>query len=146
MTAKLSASVLVLGLVVLAAGAAPIVDGDLARLQGQWEAKVGQKKATKVRLEIKGHTVNATFLTPHGIKIKAEGEVNIDESTSPKALDWVKFTTLDGEEVPEVRAIYRIEGDRLVIRSGGFNDQRPKEFNPGEGVWAAVLVFERPIQ
>ncbi len=133
-------------LLVVASGAAPVLQGDLARLQGQWETKVGQKKATVVRIEIKGTTVAATISTPHGIKIKADGEVKLNETAVPKALDWVKFTTLDGEEVPEVRAIYRLDGDRLVIRSGGFNDQRPKEFNPGEGVWASVLVFERPAQ
>jgi len=130
----------------LASGAAPVVEGDLARLQGRWETKVGQKRATVVRIEIKGRTVTATISTPQGIKIKADGEVKIDETSSPKALDWVKFTTLDGEEVPEVRAIYRLDGDRWVIRSGGFNDQRPKEFNAGDGVWAAVLTFERPVR
>src|SRR4051794_10008188 len=123
-------------LVVLASGAAPSVDGDLARLQGQWQTKVGLKKGTTVRIEIKGTAVAATISTRQGVKIQADGEVKVNESASPKALDWVKFTTLDGGEVPEVRAIYRIENDRLVIRSGGFNDQRPTEFNPGEGVWA----------
>jgi uncharacterized protein (TIGR03067 family) len=142
MKATLSLSLL---LVVTAIGASPaVVEGDLARLQGQWETRVGLRKGTTVRIEIKGRAVAATISTPQGVKIQADGEVKIDETASPKAIDWVKFTTLDGEEVPEVRAIYRIEGDRLVIRSGGFNDQRPTEFNPGEGVWANVLVFVRP--
>jgi uncharacterized protein (TIGR03067 family) len=105
---------------------------------------VGLRKATVVRIEIKGRAVAATISTPQGKKIQAEGEVKLDESANPKALDWVKFTTLDGEEVPEVHAIYRLEGERLLIRSGGFNDDRPTEFQPGEGVWAKVLVFERP--
>jgi uncharacterized protein (TIGR03067 family) len=125
-------------------GAAPAPDSDLAKLQGRWETKVGLRKATVVRIEFKGSTVAATILTPQGRKIQADGEVKIDESTQPKALDWVKFTTLDGEEVPEMHAIYRIEQGRLYIRSGGFNDQRPTEFHPGEGVWAKVLVFQRP--
>jgi uncharacterized protein (TIGR03067 family) len=141
MNAKTSLSLL---LVVMASGAAPAVQGDLARLQGQWETKVGLKKGTTVRIEIKGQSVAATISTPQGVKIRADGELKIDETVSPKALDWVKFTTLDGEDVPEVHAIYRLEGERLFIRSGGFNDQRPTEFNPGEGVWASVLVFERP--
>jgi uncharacterized protein (TIGR03067 family) len=141
MNAKIALSLL---LAVMASGAAPAVQGDLARLQGPWETKVGLKKGTTVRIEIKGKLVAATISTPQGIKIQADGEVKIDETVTPKALDWVKFTTLDGEEVPEVHAIYRIEGDRLFIRSGGFNDQRPTEFNPGDGVWANVLVFERP--
>lgn len=142
MTARITLGLL---LVALTSGAAPsTLNGDLAKLQGRWETKVGLRKATVVRLEFKGKTVAATISTPQGRKIQADGEVKIDESVQPKALDWVKFTTLDGEEVPEMHAIYRLEGKRLLIRSGGFNDERPTEFNPGEGVWAKVLVFERP--
>lgn len=141
MTVRISLGLL---LVALVSGATPSVDGDLARLQGRWETKVGLRKATLVRLEIKGKAVAATISTPQGRKIQADGEVKINESVQPKALDWVKFTTLDGEEVPEMHAIYRLEGQRLFIRSGGFNDDRPTEFDPGEGVWAKVLVFERP--
>ncbi len=37
----------------------------------------------------------------------------------------------DGEEVPEMRAIYRLEEGRLYIRSGGFNDDRPTGFDAG---------------
>ena len=136
--------ILILGLAALASGAAPAVNGDLAKLQGRWETRVGLRKATIVRIEIKGNSVAATISTPQGRKIQADGQVKLDESVEPKALDWVKFTTLDGEEVPEVKAIYRLEGDRFYLRSGGFNDERPTEFNPGEGVWAKVLVFQRP--
>jgi uncharacterized protein (TIGR03067 family) len=136
--------ILILGLAALAAGAAPAVDGDLAKLQGRWETRVGLRKATIVHIEIKGNAVVATISTPQGRKIQADGQVKLNESVEPKALDWVKFTTLDGEEVPEVKAIYRLEGDRFYLRSGGFNDERPTEFNPGEGVWAKVLVFQRP--
>jgi uncharacterized protein (TIGR03067 family) len=131
-------------LAVLALGAAPASNGDLTKLQGRWETKVGLRKATVVSIEIKGKAVVATILTPQGRKIQADGELKIDETTTPKALDWVKFTTIDGEVVPEMRAIYRLEEGRLYIRSGGFNDDRPTEFNPGEGVWANVLVFQRP--
>src|SRR3954464_8159124 len=106
-------------------GASPAVDGDLARLQGRWQTKIGLRKATVVLIEIKGRSVAATISTPQGRKIQADGELKIDETTSPKALDWVKFTTIDGEEVPEMHAIYRLEDNRLFIRSGGFSDQRP---------------------
>src|SRR5262249_2100170 len=121
-------------------------EGDLAKLQGRWETKVGLRKGTVVRIEIKGNTVAATISTPQGVKIQADGELKIDESAKPKAADWVKFTTGDGEEIPELRSIYRLENEQLYIRSGGFNDQRPTEFDPGEGVWANVLVFRRPTQ
>jgi uncharacterized protein (TIGR03067 family) len=142
MNAKVSLSLL---LVAMAAGAVPETNhGDLTKLQGRWETKVGLRKATVVSIEIKGKAVAATISTPQGRKIHADGELKIDETVTPKALDWVKFTTIDGEEVPEMHAIYRLEEGRLYIRSGGFNDDRPTEFNPGEGVWANVLVFQRP--
>jgi len=130
--------------VTLFSGASPAVDGDLARLQGRWQTKIGLRKATVVLIEIKGRAVAATISTPQGRKIQADGELKIDETSSPKALDWVKFTTIDGEEVPEMHAIYRLEDGRLFIRSGGFNDQRPTGFKAGEGVWAKVLEFQRP--
>lgn len=132
-------------LAVLSFGAAPESTNDLSKLQGRWETKVGLRKATLVSLEIKGNAVAATIATPQGRKIQADGELKLDETTSPKALDWVKFTTIDGEEVPEMRAIYRLEEGRLYIRSGGFNDDRPTGFDAGEGVWANVLVFQRPV-
>src|SRR4051794_2692516 len=141
MSARISLSLL---LVVLVSGASPSADGDLARLQGRWQTKIGLRKATVVMIEIKGNAVAATISTPQGRKIQADGELKIDETASPKALDWVKFTTIDGEEVPEMHAIYRLEDGRLFIRSGGFNDQRPTGFKAGEGVWAKVLEFQRP--
>src|SRR4051794_21484488 len=129
MNPKVSLSLL---LVVIASGAAPeSKQGDLTKLQGRWETKVGLRKATIVAIEIKGKAVAATISTPQGRKIQADGELKIDETVTPKALDWVKFTTIDGEEVPEMRAIYRLEEGRLYIRSGGFNDDRPSEFNAG---------------
>jgi len=135
---------MVVAVAALAAGAAPESNGDLSKLQGRWETKVGLRKATIVALEIKGNAVAATISTPQGRKIQADGELRLDETTSPKALDWVKFTTIDGDEVPEMRAIYRLEEGRLYVRSGGFNDDRPTKFDAGEGVWANVLIFQRP--
>lgn len=68
-----------------------------------------------------------------------------DEATSPRSLDWVRFSTLDGAEVPRLLSIHRIEGDRLIVRSGGSNDSRPRAFEGGgEGCWTEGLVFCRP--
>lgn len=130
-------------LVVLATAAtATRADDDLAKLQGTWRAKVG-RKVNVVALEIKDRSVSATIRTAQGIEFRAEGELRLDEAASPKVLDWVKFVTADGQPLPELLGIYRIDGDRLIIRSGGFNDRRPGEFTPGEGIWAGVLSFER---
>ena len=127
-------------------GAAP-EQGDLPRLQGRWEASVGRRKEFVVSLEVKGREVSATITPKFGPKLKANGELQLDESASPRSLDWVKFSTPDGIEVPKLLSIYRLEGDRLIVRSGGFNDARPKAFEKGgAGCWSDVLVFTRPVE
>lgn len=132
-------------LAVPAFGAAP-EGSDLTRLQGRWEASVGRRKEISVALEIKGNDVSATIVPKLGPKVRASGELQLDEAASPRSLDWIKFSTLDGQEVPRVLSIYRLEGDRLIIRSGGFNDDRPARFEKGgEGPWTDVLVFSRPV-
>ena len=129
-----------------AMGAAP-EGSDLGKLQGRWEASVGKRHDFSVTLEVKGTEVSATITPKIGPKVRANGELQLDESASPRSLDWVKFSTPDGIEVPKLRSIYRLEGDRLIVRSGGFNDARPKAFeSAGEGVWTDVLVFNRPQQ
>ena len=129
---------------VLAMGAAP-EGSDLSKLQGQWEASVGKRREFSVVLEVKGNDVSATITPKIGPKVKATGELQLDEGASPRSLDWVKFSTPDGIEVPKLLSIYRLEGDRLILRSGGFNDARPKVFERGgEGLWSEVMVFTRP--
>ncbi|WP_435010894.1 TIGR03067 domain-containing protein [Tundrisphaera lichenicola] len=136
---------LVAAVAVLGSGAAPDEVGDLNRLQGQWEASVGRRKEFVVSLEVKGSEVSATITPKIGPKVKANGQLELDESASPRSLDWVKFSTADGTEVPTLHAIYRLDGEKLIIRSGGFNDDRPKVFEKGgEGCWTDVLVFNRP--
>jgi uncharacterized protein (TIGR03067 family) len=141
------AALAVLVVAALAMGADPEKEkGDLSKIQGQWEASVGKKRDFKVSLEVKGNEVSATITPKRGPKLKANGELQLDESASPRSLDWVKFSTPDGIEVPKLQSIYRLEGDRLIVRSGGFNDTRPKTFEAGgEGVWTDVLVFTRPL-
>jgi hypothetical protein len=68
---------------------------------------------------------------------------SVDESASPRALDWVDLNTSDGIEVPDHEAIHGLEGDRFTLRSGGFNDARPRDFEAGDGIWANVFVFQR---
>ena len=139
-------SSLVIAVVIVSAmGAGPEEKGDLDKIQGSWEASVGKKREFSVALEVKGHEVSATISPKRGPKLKANGELQLDETATPHSLDWVKFSTPDGIEVPRLQSIYRLEGDRLIVRSGGFNDERPKAFEKGgEGAWTDVLVFTRP--
>jgi uncharacterized protein (TIGR03067 family) len=126
-----------------AMGASP-EGSDLNKLQGRWEASVGKRREFSVTIEVKGNEVTATITPRRGPKVKANGELQLDEKSSPRSLDWVKFSTPDGIEVPRLLSIYRLEGDRLIVRSGGFNDVRPKAFEAGgEGIWTEVMVFTK---
>jgi uncharacterized protein (TIGR03067 family) len=142
----LSALLLLISSAGASPAASPSVTDDVARLQGRWQTRVGAKKEVRVALEIRGSQVDATITTKLGLKVKASGAIRVNESTSPRSLDWVGFKTPDGQDVPDLLAIYRLEGDRFTLRSGGFNDERPTDFEPGEGMWADVLVFERPAE
>jgi uncharacterized protein (TIGR03067 family) len=122
----------------------PMIQGDLARLQGTWTTQAGPKHAFPVAVEIRGCSVTVTVTPPVGPKIEAVGEIQVDESASPKRLDWVRFTTIDGEQpFPEIAAIYELDGDVLRICNGGPNNPRPSDFTPGDGVLADVLTFRR---
>ena len=120
--------------------------GDLDKLQGRWECRGGPKRDVSVSLEFKGETATLTLGTAAGLKIKAKGRLVLDESTSPKTLDWVGFKGLDGQEVPEILGIYDLDGESLKLCNGGFSGGRPAEFKPGEGPLAEVVVMGRPAE
>ncbi len=134
---------LLLGVSVHAADQGASKDGDLGRLQGRWEANAGARHDIKVLIEIKGRGVSAAIKTPQGLDIQVRGEVKLDESTSPRSLDWKKLTGPDQQPLPEIAAVYKIDGDTFTVCNGGFLGARPKAFKPGEGVLADVVVFHR---
>jgi len=118
-------------------------DTDLARLQGRWTARAGARREVRVFLTIQGRRVDATIKTPQGISFEVQGEVRLDETTSPRSLDWVNFTGADQQEFPQIPAIYKLDRDTFTLCNGGMNGTRPKEFKPGDGALADVVVFER---
>ena len=118
--------------------------GDLAKLQGTWQAQAGPGRVCPVTLEVSGCSVKVTVTPPIGPKIEASGELKLDESASPKALDWLRFTGEDGQDFPEVFAIYElVDADTLRVGNAGPSNPRPTEFVPGDGVLADVLTFRR---
>ncbi|APW60760.1 TIGR03067 domain-containing protein [Paludisphaera borealis] len=126
------------------AGETQSTAGDLAKLQGKWEGRAGDAKAIRVTLDVTGTNVNVLVHTPQGLKIRAKGSLKLDESTTPRSLDWVKFSCSDQQELPEIAGIYKVENDAFTICNGGFNGARPSDFKPGDGPLADVLVFRRP--
>ena len=117
--------------------------GDLARLQGRWVTRAGARRNIAVVLTVDGNKATCEIRTPQGLKFQADGELRVNESARPRALDWVGFTGLDSQDLPDIPAIYAIDGDTFKVCNGGLNSPRPSEFKPGESVLADVLVFER---
>jgi uncharacterized protein (TIGR03067 family) len=118
-------------------------DSDLGRLQGRWTACAGAHGEIRVILHVHGRRVDATFTTPKGLRLKVQGELELDETTSPRSIDWVKFTGADQQEFPPIPAIYKLERDVFTLCNGGMNGSRPKEFKAGDGVLEEVVVFHR---
>ncbi len=129
--------------VVAAPAADNALSGDLARLQGRWSAQAGPQRNIAVELEIEGRQARVRITTPKGLKFHVRGAIKIDESAVPRALDWVDFNGLDDQELPDILAIYRLEGDTFQVCNGGPNNDRPTEFKPGDGILADLLVFAR---
>ncbi|MDG3002939.1 hypothetical protein [Paludisphaera mucosa] len=118
--------------------------GDIGRLQGKWEACVGPARDIRVTLDVSGKRVGVVIQTAQGLKIQAKGEIRIDESTSPRNVDWVGFAAGDFQSFPDVQGVYKIENDAFVMCNGGFNGARPADFTPGDGPLADVVTFRRP--
>jgi uncharacterized protein (TIGR03067 family) len=144
MRASLSTFVVLLGASAGVAGEAATSAGDLGRLQGKWTAMAGTRREIRVVMEINGREVKVAISTPQGLNIKAQGELKLDESTTPRSLDWVKFSGPDQQPFPAIAAVYKLEGETFTVCNGGFLGARPKDFKPGEGALADVVVFRRP--
>jgi uncharacterized protein (TIGR03067 family) len=126
------------------AGAAEnAVAGDLARLQGRWVTRAGARRNIVVTLNVEGCKALVDITTPQGLKFRASGELRLDEKAAPRALDWVGFSGLDSQDLPEIPAIYEIKGDTFKVCNGGPNCPRPSEFKAGESILADIHVFER---
>ena len=116
---------------------------DQGRLQGSWTARAGARKEIRVVLTVRGREVDVAISTPQGIRAKAQGVVKFDETTSPRQVDWINFTSADQQEFPQIPGIYKLDGDTFTVCNGGMNGSRPKEFKPGDGVLSEVVVFQR---
>lgn len=106
--------------------------GDMAKIQGKWTAMVGPNKDIPLTVEFKGSEANIV-VTLNGEDRTIKGEFKLDETKSPKQWDWTKFEGPDGQKVDDNLAIYKFEGEKLIVSSGGPGNDRPTEFKAGEG-------------
>ncbi len=117
--------------------------GDLAKLQGSWSAKVGPDKSIPITLTVKDSTITLKVTRPDDEVIELKGELKLDDKASPKTSDWIKFTSPDGQELGDNKAIYKLEGDTWTTCSGGPGNDRPTKFEPGEGGPPNLTVWTR---
>ncbi|WP_165222310.1 TIGR03067 domain-containing protein [Aquisphaera insulae] len=143
MKTAISTVVLFASLAVSTAFSGEAVQGDLAQLQGRWTAMAGAKKQVQVVMTIRDRVVTVDLKTPTGMNIQVKGELRVDETTSPRSLDWTKFAGPDDQPLPEIAAVYKVEQDTFTVCNGGFLGKRPREFKPGNGAFADVVVFRR---
>jgi uncharacterized protein (TIGR03067 family) len=118
-------------------------EGDLARLQGRWTAKAGPQRNIQVMLDIEGQQAKVGITTPKGLKFQVQGEFRINENVTPRTLDWINFTGLDEQDLPDIPAIYELNGETFKVCNGGPNSERPTEFKPGDSILAEIVIFER---
>jgi uncharacterized protein (TIGR03067 family) len=144
MKAILSSLVVVsLALSVHAADKAGADAGDLGHLQGRWTAMAGRRREIRVLMEVKGRDVSVAITMPQGLDFQAEGELTLDEKTSPRSLTWSRFVGPGEQPLPEISGIYKVEGDTFTVRNGGFHGPRPQDFKPGDSPLADLVVFRR---
>lgn len=117
--------------------------GDLARLQGRWSARAGSRRELQVLLEVQGKEIRVAITTPQGLDIKVRGGMKLDEAVTPRNIDWINLAGPDQQPLPQIAAIYKLEGDTFTVCNGGFLGSRPAEFKGGDGPLADVVVFRR---
>jgi len=66
-----------------------------------------------------------------------------DQKTTPRSLNWCNFIGPGQQPLPEIAAVYKVEGDIFTVCNGGFHGARPKEFKPGDSALADLVVFRR---
>jgi uncharacterized protein (TIGR03067 family) len=116
---------------------------DISRLQGKWTAKAGPKHDVQVLIEFEGKHTRIEIATPQGLKCLVRGEVKLDEKAEPRALDWTNLVCDDGQELPEMLAIYNLGDKTFTVCNAGPGAERPTAFKDGEGALAGCVTFER---
>lgn len=117
--------------------------GDLARLQGEWKTMIGPNKDRPVTFSIKEKAITVKFTTGDGETLNLKGELKLNESASPRSIDFTKFKN-NGEDMEDSLGVYKIEGDTLTLCVGAPGDPRPTEFKGGGDEPPHLWTFTRP--
>jgi uncharacterized protein (TIGR03067 family) len=107
--------------------------GDLAKLQGKWKGMFGPQKSVTTLVEIKGSRIVISSTNGTGQARSITGEIRINESKSPKEMDFLKRRNTQGREIPDGKGIYQVDDDTLKLCVTRPGDIRPREFKEAEG-------------
>jgi uncharacterized protein (TIGR03067 family) len=120
----------------------PDTKTELAKWQGTWEVELqltdGVEKPAKDRnvakVVVKDDSWEVYF---KGTAEPVKGKMKLVLDGNPKGLD----VTVDKVVF---RSIYLLDGDRIVVRVGDANEQRPKDFSTSAGSkTGAIMIYKR---
>lgn len=122
----------------------PAAKDDLAKLQGEWKTMIGANKDRPVTFSIKDKAIAVKFTTGDGDTLNLKGEIKLNDSASPRTIDFVKFKN-NGEDMEDSLGLYKVDGDKLTVCVGAPGEPRPGDFKAGEGDEPPHLwTFTRP--
>ncbi len=127
-------------------GASVATADDAGKLKGKWNAKVGPNEDIEIVIEFKEKAVVVTVPDGNGGEIQIDGEYVLDEKATPHKIDFVKFSSPDGQATEDNLGIYEIneKGDEVKICTGGPGNDRPTEFiTASDGGGRGTIVLKR---
>ncbi|HEY2158409.1 MAG TPA: TIGR03067 domain-containing protein, partial [Isosphaeraceae bacterium] len=128
---------------------AQAVSGDLAKIQGKWWTRMyplGGGRGIVQFIEIRGDAITGTNEDPGS---KSVGRVKLDESKSPKAIDYLDTVAdtkaLKDIKLPDMHGIYETDGETLKIamNTGILNSKRPTKFTFDYKNGISVTTYRR---
>ena len=112
-----------------AKAARPALAGDLAGLQGTWMNQQGHINADNETLTIRDDVLLAASKLPRGGEVRYECRIQLDETASPKAIDFLN-PRAGNRSLKTAYGIYELDGDTLKIHKSGIGRGRSSVFNP----------------
>jgi uncharacterized protein (TIGR03067 family) len=110
--------------------ARPALAGDLALLQGTWRNQSGHLNSERETLTIRDDVLLASSKLPRGGEVRFESRIQLDESASPKTIDFVS-PHVGKKTLQTAYGIYELDGDTLKIHKSGIGRGRSSVFQNG---------------